>query len=326
MTVLVLTGPKDATADLVIAELNERGVPIHRLDPGDFPESLVMSARIGPQQSAWGGGLRGKHRYLDLGQVRSVYYRRPSEIRPHPSVSGQDAQWAAGEARGGLGGLLAALECTWLNHPRRNAAAAVKPIALTTGARCGLSIPETLITNDPAEARSFIESLPGRVAAYKALGTQAPDGINGEPYALWTTQVRAAEITDAVSLTAHQFQEWIPKAYDIRLTVVADRMFAAKIHTTSESARIDIRTDYDSHTYEPCDVPHPVAAGVRKLMDAFGLHYAALDFLVGHDGDWHLIDVNPNGQWAFVPELRTPITRALADLLEGTHDHHRTVR
>ncbi|MER7999762.1 ATP-grasp ribosomal peptide maturase [Streptomyces sp. NPDC095613] len=326
MTVLVLTGPKDATADLVIAELNERGVPVHRLDPGDFPESLIASARIGPRRYAWGGDLRGENRYVDLGQVHSVYYRRPSEVRPRRDLSEQDAQWAAAEARAGLGGLLAALERTWLNHPQRNAAAGIKPLALATGARCGLSIPETLITNDPDEARAFIKSLPGRVAAYKALGTQAPSGIDGEPYALWTTQVRAAEITDAVSLTAHQFQEWISKAYDVRLTVVAAQMFAAKIHSSSEAARVDIRTDYDSHTYEPCDVPDSVAAGVRKLLDVYGLHYAALDFLVGQGGEWRLIDVNPNGQWAFIPELRNPITQALADLLEGTHDHHRAVR
>ncbi|MFD3915462.1 ATP-grasp ribosomal peptide maturase [Streptomyces sp. NPDC058603] len=326
MTVLVLTGPKDATADLVIAELNERGVPVHRLDPGDFPEILSVTARIGSHRSSWDGSLRGEYRDLDLGHVRSVYYRRPTEYRFHLDPSGPDADWAAAEAHAGLGGVLATLECTWLNHPRRNAAAGVKPVALATAARCGLAIPETLITNDPAEAKAFIEKLPGRVAAYKALGTQAPSGVDGEPYALWTTKVYASEITNAVSLTAHQFQEWIPKSCDVRLTVVADQLFAAKIHSSSEAARIDIRTDYDSHTYEPCDVPYKVAAGVRKLMGVFDLHYAAMDFLVSHGGGWHLIDVNPNGQWAFVPELRTPITHALADLLEGIHDHRRTVR
>ncbi|MFE2185689.1 hypothetical protein [Streptomyces sp. NPDC059455] len=36
-------------------------------------------------------------------------------------------------------------------------------------------------------------------------------------------------------------------------------------------------------------------------------------------GRWYLIDVNPNGQWGFIPDLRTPITRALADLLERAH-------
>ncbi|MFE6024290.1 ATP-grasp ribosomal peptide maturase [Streptomyces niveus] len=318
MTVLVLTGPKDATADLVIAELTGRGVSVHRLDPGEFPESLVLAARIGPRRPSWLAGLRGSHRDLDFGRVRSVYYRRPSEHRFHPDLSGDDARWAAAEARAGLGGLLATLECDWLNHPKRNAVAGVKPVALATAARCGLSIPETLITNHPDEARAFVGNLPGRVAAYKALGTQGASGIDGEPYALWTSKVGLAEITDAVRLTAHQFQEWIPKAYEVRLTVVAGRMFAAKIHTSSEAALIDIRTDYDSHTYELCEVPCGVASGVRRLLDTFRLRYAAMDFVVDQSGEWHLIDLNPNGQWAFVPELRAPITQALADLLEGT--------
>ncbi|AGP58156.1 hypothetical protein [Streptomyces rapamycinicus] len=63
-------------------------------------------------------------------------------------------------------------------------------------------------------------------------------------------------------------------------------------------------------------MPERIARGVHMLMLTFGLRYVALDFLVDPQGRWYLIDVNPNGQWGFIPDLRTPITRALADLLE----------
>ncbi|MBU3868141.1 ATP-grasp ribosomal peptide maturase [Streptomyces sp. 4503] len=251
MTVLVLTRPTDATADLVIAELNDRSVPVHRLDPGDFPESLSMAARIGPDHMWWEGALRGQHRDLSLTDVRSVYYRRPSAHRLHPDMSEQDARWADAEARAGFGGLVAALPCPWVNPPQRNALAALPPATLATALRSGLSVPRTLITNDPVEARVFVSALPGQVAAYKALGTTHPSDHEDRPQALWTTQVRPAEIDDSVRRTAHQ--------------------------------------------------------------------YAALDFLVSPQGRWYLIDVNPNGQWGFIPDLRTPITRALADLLERAH-------
>lgn len=179
-------------------------------------------------------------------------------------------------------------------------------------------MPRTLITNDPAQARAFIDTLPGKTAAYKALGAGGPTTYGGAPYALWTSQIRADQIDGSVALTAHLFQQWIPKAYEVRLTAVADRMFAAEIHAGSAAARVDFRTDYDSLTYKPCTVPEPIADGMRGLLDAFGLHYAACDFLVNQDdGRWYLVDVNPNGQFGFVPELRTPIARALADLLEG---------
>ncbi|MFL4491733.1 ATP-grasp ribosomal peptide maturase [Streptomyces sp. VTCC 41912] len=317
MTVLVLTRALDSTADLVISELADRDVPVVRMDPGDFPERLGASARISSELPSWAGKLRGQHRDLVLDQVRAVYYRRPSPVRVEAGLSAQAARWATAEAAAGVGGLLASMDCTWVNHPHHNAIAGVAPVALATAVRCGLPIPETLITNDEEEARTFIDSLPGRVAAYKALGSAPPEDIDRRPAALWTTQVHAGEIESSLALTAHLFQEWVPKAYDVRLTVVAGRMFAAEIHTTSDKARIDIRTDYASHTYVPCEVPQELASGVTRLVDEFGLHYAALDFLVTHDGVWYFHDLNPNGQWGFIPELRGPITRALADLLEG---------
>ncbi|MGW7578274.1 ATP-grasp ribosomal peptide maturase [Streptomyces sp. NPDC054765] len=229
-----------------------------------------------------------------------------------------DTRWAKSEARAGFGGLLAALDCLWVNHPSRNAHAELRPVALATAARCRLNVPRTLITNDPAEAREFVDSLPGKVAAYKGLGPGGPTSQDANAHALWTTQVRADEIEDTVSLTAHQFQQWVPKAYEVRLTAVGGRLFAAEIHAGSEAGRIDFRTDYDSNTYHPCDVPEPVAAGMAALLDALQLRYAACDFLVNQDdGRWYLVDVNPNGQWGFIPELRSPITHALADLLGG---------
>lgn len=318
MTVLVLTRDAlDSVADLVILELNARGVPVHRLDPAGFPQQLVLEARIGSGLRDWDGKVHGQHRDLSLDDVHAVYYRRPGRPELFPGLSEQHARWAREEAQAGFGGLLATLECTWVNHPHRNTIASVAPLALAAAVRCGLDIPRTLITNDPSQAREFVAGLPGRAAAYKALGVVPPGEIDGHPQALWTTKVHASEITDGVAHTAHQFQEWVDKAYEVRLTVVDGQMFAAQIHTGSPESRIDFRTDYDNLTYTLCTVPDTVADGMRRLMDHFHLRYAAADFLVNHDGRHLLCDLNPNGQFGFIPELQQPIARALADLLEG---------
>ncbi len=321
MTVLVLTRASvDGVADLVIAELNERGTPVVRLDPGDFPQNLTMSARLDPGRDSWRGVWRGGLRDLDLSTVRAVYYRRPGRFRLNPRMTPDGTRWADAEARAGLGGVLSSLRCTWVNHPWRNAIAAFAPHALAEAARCGLLVPSTLITSDPDEARAFVAGFPGRVAAYKALGTARPGVHDGRQVALWTSRVRAEDITESVRLTAHLFQQWIDKRHEVRLTAVGDRLFAAEVHAGSEASRIDFRRDYASLTYRVCDVPDATAAGVRMLMGVFGLRYLALDFLVSHDDRWHLVDINPTGQYGFVPELRQPITTALADVLEGTRD------
>ncbi len=320
MTVLVLTRPADATADVVIEELNRRGVPLCRMDPGDFPEQMSLSAQLAPGDARWRGRWQGQHQDLKLGSITAVYYRRPGAFRMREGMAADVERWARDEAQAGVGGVLASLDgCRWINHPHHVALAGVAPRALAEAAGCGLTIPRTLITNSPRDARDFVASLPGGVAAYKPLGRNGPTERDGRRYALWTDRVRAEEITDDVSLTAHLFQEWIAKAFEVRLTAVGEAMFAAQIFAGSEAARIDIRRDYAAHWYEPCAVPEYVCRGVRALLDIFRLHFVALDFLVDRDGCWHLVDVNPNGQWAFIPQLREAITHALADTLEGIH-------
>lgn len=67
--VLVCTEYEDATADLVIAELNRRRVPVLRFDPGrDFPASVVLAAHIGAD--GWDGRLTVGDRTADLSAVR----------------------------------------------------------------------------------------------------------------------------------------------------------------------------------------------------------------------------------------------------------------
>ncbi|MFI7244479.1 ATP-grasp ribosomal peptide maturase [Streptomyces qinglanensis] len=317
MTVLVLTKQYDPVADLVVNELNTRRAPVVRLDPGDLPGD-AFTARLDGGAAGWTGTWRGRHRDLDLGAVTAVYWRRPSSHQLPEGMAPDVHRWAAAEADAGFGGVLRALSCTWVNHPHRNKEATSGPRALAEAARCGLRIPRSLVTDEPEAAREFIASLPCGIAAYKAIGAGGPTRRGGTTYASWTSRVRAEEITDAVTATAHYFSEWIDKAHEVRVTAVGGRLFAAEIHTRSQAAREDFRRDYGACTYKVCDVPDEVVCGIRNLMKSFGLRYAAMDFLVSHAGIWHLCDVNPNGQYGWIEELRAPITRAIADVLEGS--------
>lgn len=64
-------------------------------------------------------------------------------------------------------------------------------------------------------------------------------------------------------------------------------------------------------------VPDEVAGAVRVMMDRLGLAFGAFDFIVRRDGQWVFIELNPNGQWAWIEqEVGLPISAALADVLE----------
>lgn len=233
-------------------------------------------------------------------------------------MSETERRFAEAEARLGFGGVLASQPWRWLNHPRRIAEASAKPYQLAAASRAGLRIPKTLITNDPTAAKSFVCGLPK--AVYKKL-SGGPGSENGNGVAIYTTTVDPGEHDwDVVRRTAHMFQEWVPKAFDVRLTVVGEANFATRIDAGSPEAMVDWRRDYDALTYSAVEVPSDVRTGVTGLLGELRVAYAALDFVVTPDQQWIFLEVNPNGQWGWIAHYTGyPIASTIADFLTDAH-------
>ncbi|WP_031066369.1 ATP-grasp ribosomal peptide maturase [Streptomyces sp. NRRL WC-3742] len=308
--VLVSTEAEDPTADLVIAELNRRRVPVLRFDPGrDFPTRATLAASI--TAGGWSGSLTVDGRAADLSRVRALYHRRPNPYAPEGDHRAD--RFAAQENRRGLGGVLGALPgCLYLSHPQVIARAEYKPAQLAVAARLGLPVPATLITNNPTEAKLFAAAQP---TIYKPLHAGAYH-VDGEPAGIWAAPVEPGELTDAVSNCAHLLQAQVPKSGDVRAVVVGDQVFCALI--TGPSGVLDWRSEYGNLTYEPVDCPAPVRAALLRFLGEFGLSFGAFDFAVTAEGEWWFLECNPNGQWAWLEHLAgLPIASAIADLLEN---------
>lgn len=314
--VLVLTHPFDPTADKVVGELNNRGVPLFRCDAGEFPEKLRIGGEV--RSGRWSGRLQNSRRCIELDTIKGIYYRRPTAFAFHPDLSRDERRWAAIQARMGFGGLLASLDA-WLNHPHDIGYAEYKPVQLRQAVECGLRIPRTLVTNDPETARSFVVDV--RDAICKPFGGTGITDNDGFRH-VFTTRVTVAQCADPnISRTMHLFQEWVPKEYEVRLTVVDGNFFAARIDSESEAAHIDWRSDYDSISYTTIETPTEIQLRVSGLLRSLRLRFAALDFVVDPDGQWWFLECNPNGQWAWIEDATgMPIASALADALEGRQE------
>ncbi|MFC9595612.1 ATP-grasp ribosomal peptide maturase [Streptomyces sp. NPDC056944] len=305
-SVLIVTSLDDPTADLVIAELAERGVPVMRFDSGDFPATLSVAATIA--SDGLNGTLSTPSRHVNLAQVRSLYYRRPSGFT-FSGLDEQAARFAIAEARYGLGGVLASLPaCLYVNHPHRVGDAEFKPSGLAAAAEAGLRVPPTLITSIPDAARTFI-SRHGPVI-YKPLS--APLASLGGPATLKIAEVAADEIDDAVSGTVHVFQQRVDKVADARVTVIGSRVYCVRI----DSDLLDWRTDYGRLSYSAVGPPQGIREALYAYLKHFSLAFGAFDFAIDRQGIWWFLECNPSGQWAWL-ELETglPMVSAMADLL-----------
>ncbi len=314
MTVLILTSEHDFTADCMVAALGRRDVPVARVDTAWFPQRASIDAEL--RDGRWVGTLFAGGQAIEVDGLRSVWYRSPSAFDFPDGLSATERNWAMNESRLGLGGVLASLPVRWVNHPSRNADAAYKPVQLVAAARCGLAVPDTLATNRPEAVHRFAKG--GDVVA-KAFGAASirEDGGRKTTFTHLLDSVDFADLR-GVEVAVHQFQRWVPKAFEARVIAVGGRVFAAAIHAGSAETRIDWRNDYAALSYERIDPPADVVAGVRKLMSALGLLYGALDFVVRPDGQWVFLEVNAGGQYRWIEEaVGLPVTDALADLLAG---------
>ncbi|MDT3398139.1 ATP-grasp ribosomal peptide maturase [Streptomyces sp. B1866] len=312
--VLVLTALEDTTADDVIGELNARSVPVVRLDPGDFPVGVTLAAQVGGDAGTR-GTLRTATRTVDLSRVRAVYRRRPGPYR-FDHLPARDAEFAIAQARHGLGGVLDALPgALYVNHPRRNAAADYKPVQLAAAAELGFPVPATLITNDPRTARDFTEDH-GPVVYKPLRGTSYRDD-DGMPLTIWTQEVNPADLDDTVSGTAHLFQERVRKQADVRVTVIGREIFAVRIDTGGEDGvLLDWRRDYTRHTYAVVSLPGHIQQALHRFLDRFGLLFGCFDFALDTDGALWFLELNPNGQFAWLADATgLPMAAAMADLL-----------
>jgi ATP-grasp ribosomal peptide maturase len=313
--VLVVAEELDATADMVVDQLNHLGTPVLRFDAAVFPQHLTLTAGHSPD--GWSGVLDDGTRCGRLEEVRAVYWRRPGRSTIAGQVPDPYRTWARDQADCALLNVLSALPVRWINNPHTDRAAAHKPQQLGIAAACGLTVPRTVITNDPEAARKFAAEVGAPIVCKPVLGGRLED--QGERGRMVPTHpVDTDTVDESVRLTGHLFQERIPKAYEVRLTVVADSMFAATIHAGSTQAGQDWRTDYPNLTYSTTALPDDVEAGVRAFLDLYGLTYGAFDFAVTPAGDWVFFECNPAGTWGWV-EQRTglPIAAAHARYLTG---------
>ena len=305
MTVLILTCEEDVTADMVVVHLNAAGVPVVRVDPADLTGGVALSGEY--VHGRFRGHLSAGGRLVSIGGLRSVWVRRPGTPAGRAA---QPSAWLTEEAAQALYGMLRGSDARWMNHPDAARRARHKPWQLRLAQRCGLPVPATLITTFPLAAREFSERYPDLVV--KPVSGAHPQD---PPRAVPTSRVPPDTDFSAVAFGPTLLQRRITKRADIRLTVVGDRMLAARKATApdADTDEVDVRFAAPGAPWRPTDVPSRIAPGVRTYLREAELAYGAFDFVEDADGTWWFLECNQSGQFGFVEvETGQPIARTIA--------------
>ncbi|OGN42868.1 MAG: hypothetical protein A2623_08820 [Caulobacterales bacterium RIFCSPHIGHO2_01_FULL_70_19] len=310
-TILTVTEPRDSHAVYVDAVLTATGHESHLIvvDPilrdGGF--SLATDA-----ESEW-LQVRSQHERLPLDSIDTQWNRRrlthPFEPRSyHPA----DLPFLEGSAFAFARSVSLLSEDGFAVNPARGILRGGDKFAQLRAAKAvGLRVPDTLIGNDHEEVLAFL-------AARKAICTKTHFNANWKTeegiISAFTTVIRAPEELpqDAVELSPTIYQEYISKAFEVRITIFGNYVAASKILVPEDP---DLASDWRQNlsylnTLQAFSVEDWLLTKLKQIMSLLDIRFGTFDLAMSREGEWVFFEVNEAGQFIW-QELHSEDTMVL---------------
>lgn len=323
--ILILTNKADLHADIMMSLLLEKNIQPFRLNLDEFPVNFDISQHITQNQSKSTLTYLPTGDTLEMDNVGAVWTRKIAEFTfVSDDLSPQEKAFAKQESNHVLNSLLYSLDCYWINHPMALRGAQWKGEQSIRAARMGFSIPPSVITNQPDSVRQFNNQINGEMIT-KALSNTflSADEVAHEDRVvsgMSTTLITHEHLQniDCVKEIPCYFQQYTPKQFELRVTVIGDKVFAAKINSQDdERTKIDFRDFAADILYEAFELPADIEQKCLDFVHSYDLNYGAMDIIVTPSNDYVFLENNPAGQFWFVEQLVPQLTmmEALAECL-----------
>ena len=302
--ILIITHKEDFTADYLIDKLNKKGIAYRRLNCEDLLGSrLELIFDPAPVFSIL--GCKAFH---------SVWFRR-TKLPELPDLPLNERLYIQNEIESFLKGLFSIIDAKWLSDPFAVYKAEYKLLQLKVARQLGFVLPKTLLTNDVVKLKDFVAGNVNGTIIKPMDQTRFQD--NGEARFIYTNELTLADLETISNedLTPCIYQEKVPKQRELRVTIVADAVFAAATNSQDNPAT---KNDWrrDKTDFHPVELPLEIADLCKQLVRGLGLNFGAVDLIKTPDGQYIFLEINPNGQWAWIEvETGLPISDAIIDFL-----------
>lgn len=326
--ILIITNKEDAHPTPVIERLTARGVPVFRLNT----EALLTDYDFGWQVDASGAisfWIRCRLNGLETTgrEITAVWDRRPEkpEELPYPSTPEIDRHNRE-EALGFLVFLRYWLkDIPSIGSIVNDRPAASKMLQYAIAREVGFKIPRSCFSNVKEPFLDIFRECTDLILKPIEV-CDIWDEKQGVDYVFYAQKTPAASLLEvpgeAFSQTVSFVQEYIEKAFELRVTVVGEEVFACKIDSQAqqeETGRIDWRQGYEHGLrQEVFALPDSVSSQCVMFLRRMDLNFGCFDFIVTPLGEYVFLECNPNGQWLWIElAVGLKISEAIADFLQN---------
>lgn len=306
-TVLIVTHQRGFESDPVIDQIRSRGIKVFRFntDQGEYAS-----------RASFGSGSESMEFECDGRRILSeeIGIGWCQQLPPYLDQPSNETECLQNQNLWALHSTMFELLVTpWLNKPSCVCRASNKVLQIALARELGLSVPDTLISNQPDRVRAFAEH---HSIVAKNLAT--PWIIRNEGTRVAYTRIVAEDwlTSDASSFCPVIYQRYHERRRDYRVVVIGERVFTACCEP-NEHQREDIREGVGTgESFVVCDFDKSALKKLMSLMRALSLEYCAADFIEDTEGNLYFLEVNTCGAWWWLDRLYNgAICKAITDFL-----------
>lgn len=309
-TILIATKPDDSDSVFVQQALKKYGHEAILWFPSDVPCQQFNTFSISNYDI-----LNWKSRYANseiiTEGINTVWSRRPEKAVFPEDIHPDDKRVIEIENARFFETFwnVIAQNAFWVNHIEAVKKSNSKIRQLEVARNVGLSIPNTILSNDPVEIKNFIRSV-NKPVIYKALHSHFWE--NGDKLKIsYTNDITLKQLpsNDILKLTPGLFQERISKLYELRITYFGSYPVAVKLNSQDhDRGKFDWRSiPTGEMKIELVELPDDVHNKCQNLMRHFGLNMGCFDFIVTPEGEYIFLEVNEQGQFLWIEEYNPTI-------------------
>lgn len=295
-TVLILSNTGDAHTDFLVKSCARLGVTCFRLNTDMFRRAGQIDWTINQGE----GVLRIDGRSCALKDVALLIYRRPVNVHEHRKDIEHwlgrllDFEWTTVE-----NALSLAVPGIVLNPVGASALARNKLAQLQAARKVGLAVPATLISNNIHELRAFLDR-------HRCITKAIDNAYNVTANVLRssaTSIVTAADFADYTTTDCPTLlQQAITPRAVWRIVTIADKAMGFRFSGDAILDHADSRHVDEKLACEYMPIPDGAGEKMVALCRAMGIVFASSDLIEDDTGRMWFIDLNPDGQWAYMQE------------------------
>lgn len=202
----------------------------------------------------------------------------------------------------------------WLTTLDSNLIAENKSYQLSVAKSVGVRVPLSIVSNRMADV---LRVVPGpRIVKTLGHGHYVEDDV---ARVVFTQRIEDDQLPRLEAGLPLLFQQELVAREHLRVVVVRDRVWTCSL--SAEGLPLDWRAEESAHdAFLAVETPDEIRRDALKVARALQLGYASQDWIVTAEGTF-LVDVNPGGQWLFLPEpFATEISVAIAEWLGGSDE------